>query len=82
MADGVMGSNRDGVLGSYGLYLLSAKAVHRRRYWKPYRDFLQNCITNGPFNLLDLLQGCSLVQAPDEKIYVARRRKLLVIILA
>lgn len=40
-------------------------------YTGAYSYFLKNGIPNAPLDLLDLLEGCSLVKAPDEKIYVA-----------
>lgn len=47
-----------------------------------HSHFLQDSVTDIGFNLLDLFEGCRLVETPDEKIYVARRCKLLVIVLS
>jgi len=47
-----------------------------------HSHFLQNSVTDIGLDLLDLFEGCCLVETPDEKIYVAGRCKLLVIILS
>lgn len=52
-----------------------------RQGLQTYSHFFKNSVTNTGLDLLDFFKGRSFIKTPDEKIYVAGWRELLMIIL-